>query len=233
MPVDNTIVKRSALVVEIVGPAGAGKTTLLRTLRQCNEKIRVGVRLHGIKYIPLFVGHALLSLPTFLRQFQTGRWFTYREMNLMVYLKVLHRVLRRQVLNKGIVTVLDQGPIYKLARLHGFTSRGIKSQSFEKWWDSALNQWNSTLDLVIQLDAPDTILMERIYTRSYQHRVQGKSEQEAYAFLARYRTSYEHILSKLIANGELKVLRFDTNQETLDQIVDKVLAAFDTEHGEC
>ena len=90
-----------------------------------------------------------------------------------------------------------------------------------------LKQWASALDMVIWLDAPDAILVERIRARSKWHLVKEKPEQVANKFLARFRTSYDQIIARLTANCGPRVLRFNTKQESLDQIVDKALAAFD------
>lgn len=146
----------------------------------------------------------------------------------MAVVKGWHRVLGRQASNNGTVIVLDQGPVFKLAWLHELGHGSLKSQAFERWWDSTLKQWATLLDVVIWLDAPDTILLERIDARDKVHLVKGKSEQDAFEFLARCRTAYEHVISMLMANSDAPgVLCFNTARESLDQIVDNVLAAFD------
>lgn len=147
----------------------------------------------------------------------------------MVYLKAWHHVLERQAANNDVVTVLDHGPIYRLALLREFGPEMTKSQLYERWWDSMLKQWATIMYMVIWLDAPDVVLLERIYTRNSWHIIKGKSEQEAYEFLARYRTSYEQTITRLTANRGPTLLRFDTHQKSVDQIVDKVLAAFNSE----
>jgi len=150
----------------------------------------------------------------------------------MVYLKAWHHVLDRQVSNNDMVTVLDHGPIYRLALLRDFGPEITKSQLYERWWDSMLKQWATIMDMVVWLDAPDVVLLERIHTRSRWHIIKRKSGQEACEFLGRYRTSYEHIISALTAEGGPQVLRFDTDQKSVDQIVDKVLAALNSQSNE-
>ena len=93
-------------------------------------------------------------------------------------------------------------------------------------------QCASTLDIVILLDAPDTILVDRINTRSKQHAVKGKSDREAYDFLENYRTSFDQILERLTSYGELKVLHFDADRLSIDQIAAEVLTAIDLKHSE-
>ena len=142
----------------------------------------------------------------------------------MVYLKAWPRVLTQQAWNNGTVILLDHGQVFKLATLLAFGPDKLRCEDFEKWWNSMLKQWAYTLDTVIWLDAPDTLLVERINRRSQRHVVKGQSEQEAYGFLARYRASYEEIMAELRANGGPTLLQFNTSQASIEQIVDEVLA---------
>ncbi len=231
---DNTIVGRSPLVAEMCGLAGAGKTTLLRALIQCNQVFEEGahLRVRRIGHIPFFLSNAFLLLPAFLSHHRNSRWFTWDEIKMMVYLKGWPHVLRRQASNNGTVTVLDHGPVFQLSQLHAFGPEKINSQSFEEWWDSMLKQWATIMYMLIWLDAPDAVLLERINTRNRWHVIKGKSGEEAYEFLARYRTSYEQTITRLTAKGGPTLLRFDTHLKSMNQIVDKVLAAFSLESNE-
>lgn len=221
----NAIKQPHTLIVELIGLAGAGKTTLSRALSRSDEKIRVAadLELRKREHLPIFVGHVPLLLPIFLRRCRSSRWFTWDEIKAMVYLKAWPRVLRQQASNNGTVILLDHGPIYKLATLNALGPERLKCQGFEPWWHSMFELWAFTLDMVIWLDAPDSLLVERINSRSQRHVVKGKSKQEASKFLARYRISYEQILTKLRAYGEPSLLQFNTNQSSIKQIVDEVL----------
>jgi len=231
---DTTIIGRSPLVVEICGSAGAGKTTLLKALDQCHEKVVTGVRLHKIRYVPFFVRNTYFMLPTFLRQYKHSRWFTWKETRSMVYLKAWYHVLKRQVSNNDIdmVTVLDHGPIYRLALLREFGPEITKSKLYQRWWDTVLKQWAAIMDIVVWLDAPDAVLLERINTRNRWHIIKGKSVQEVYEFLARYRKSYEQTITRLTDNRGPTLLRFDTHQKSVNQMVDKVSAVFNSKPNE-
>jgi len=228
----DTVVERPPLVVEIVGLAGAGKTTLLRALNQRHKKIVAGVRVRKINYIPFFISNTFFFLPTFLRQYQYSRWFTWEETRSMVYLKAWHHLLSRQGANKNTVTVFDHGPIFRLVKLSEFGSEITKSQVYHRWCESVFDQWAASLDMVIWLDAPVAILVERIHARNEWHRVKEKSDQEAYKILARFRRSFEQIIAQLAANSDTRVLPFDTERESLKQIVEKVLAEFDLERNQ-
>ena len=133
----------------------------------------------------------------------------------------------RQAKSKGTMILLDHGPVFKLAKLNAFGPESLKNKRFEMWWQSMFEQWAFTLDMVIWLEAPDTILKERINTREQRHVVKERSEEEAYQFLASYRRSYEQIMAKLRDNDGPTLLKFDTYQTSIDQIVDEVMTACD------
>jgi cytidylate kinase len=221
-------VETPLLIVELVGPAGAGKTTLSRAL--CHRDGRISIvarfRVRKLGHLPFFVSNALLLLPTFLHEARQGRRLAWHEIKAMVYLTGWQQVVRREAPNHSTVVILDQGPVFQLARLHGFGPENIHGKRFEKWWAIVLERWASALDMVIWLDAPDAILLDRIRTRSKWHLVKDEPEQEACKFLARYRTSYEQMISALTANSGPRVLRFDTEQESPDRVADNLLLEF-------
>ncbi len=224
----NAIVEKPPLVVEIIGPAGAGKTTLLRALSQRHNKIQTDIRLSKIRKIPFFISNTFSLLPTFLRQYRHSRWFNWRETRSMVYLKAGLHVLGHQKSNNNRVTILDHGPIYRLAFLRELGPEITTSQLYTRWWTSLLNQWIATLDIVIWLDAPNVFLLERIRVRDRWHTIKEKCEKEANEFLTHYRTFLEQIIAESVTDHQVVLLHFDTNQESVDQIVDKVLATFDS-----
>lgn len=145
----------------------------------------------------------------------------------MAYLKAWLHVLGQQASNSDSMTILDHGPIYRLAVLREFGPEIAKSQTFKKWWASLLNQWAATLDFIIWLDAPNDILWERIRARERWHFIKDKCEHEAFEFLTRYRTSFEQTLAESATDCQITLLHFDTNQESVKQIADKILAIFD------
>jgi shikimate kinase len=223
----NRIVEKPLLVVELMGPAGAGKTTLLRALSQRHENIQPDIRLSKIRNMPFFIGNTFSLLPTYLRLYRHSRWFNRRETRSMVYLKAWLHVLGQQASNHDQVTLLDHGPIYRLAVLREFGPEITTSSPYQRWWAGLLHQWTATLDIVIWLDAPNDTLLERIRARDHRHAIKEKGEQEAYEYLTHYRAALEQIMAESLTDGQITVLRFDTNQETVERIVEKTLATFD------
>jgi deoxyadenosine/deoxycytidine kinase len=148
----------------------------------------------------------------------------------MVYLKAWYQdvVRQKQVPSDDLATVLDHGPIYRLAMLGEFGPDITQSPLYVRWWETMLNQWAGVLDMIIWLDTRDAVLLERIHIRNHRHVIKGKSEQEACDFLARYRRSYEGIITKMTTDNGPVLLCFDTSQASLDRIVDEVLSEIDS-----
>ena len=215
------------LILEIVGPAGVGKTTIAQTLKQYNKKILINFHFTRLRLITSFTRSAFPLIPVLLQQYQNSRLFTWQEIKYMLFLRLLHYVLKRKLPDDCIVSIQEHGSVHMLTVLYTFGPESINSKSFKKWWDNTLNRWRSTLDTIIYLEASNNILLERICSRNRDHRIKKKSAQEAYTFLMRYRTSIEYIISKLATNGGPKVLRYNTEQEALNQIVDKIIVKFD------
>ena len=212
-------------LVELVGPAGAGKTSLSRALAQCSEEVVEETTLAGRKIanIPFFARNSLLLLPTFFRQYRNGKRFTRDEMIMALHLMGWQHVLKRPAPKRKIV-ILDHGPVFMLTWLRCFGIDNLRSQSFDKWWEASLKRWSYALDMVIWLDAPNAILFQRIHARDSWHLLKELSEESGDEFLARYRKSYEITLAALMANHRVSLVRFDTDQESPNQITNRVLA---------
>lgn len=223
---NNADLEKPPRVVEILGPAGAGKTTLVRALSRRNSELKPDIGLTRMQKIPFFVRNAYSLLPTYLVHYRHSRWFNWRESRSMTYLEAGLHVLGQQGTKNGSVTLLDHGPIYRLAFLREFGPEITTSQTYRTWWASLHDQWIATLDMVIWLDAPDATLLERIRARDQRHTIKELSVQEACKVLARYRKSFERTIAESVADHQPRLLRFDTGQTSAEQIADSVLATF-------
>lgn len=224
MLMQTTLTQKKSPIVELVGLAGTGKTTLIEGLSQHHPQMRSGVRLPKMSWVSTSIQMTPLWLPTVFRQFPSSRGFNSAELRSMLYLQAWHRQLEQQPPERNWLTVFDQGPIFRLALLREFGPKLVRSERFEQWWNAMLEQWTTTLDLIIYLEAPDDILLERIQKREHQkHTVKGQSREYAYNFLARYRRAYQQILDRLMSEGRLEVLRCNTHEESVEQVVDRIL----------
>jgi shikimate kinase len=221
------------LMVELVGVAGTGKTTLLRALSQRDDKIRVETDLEfrNRGHIPIFARYLPFLLAITLRGSRSSRLLNLDEMKALVYLKTWPDALRAEALRGSKAILLNHGPIFKLATLHAFGPESLKQQGLQRWWQRVFEQWARTLDIIVWLNAPDSVLVERINGRDQRHAVKGKPEREATQFLHRYQASYEQMVAQLTDNGGPKVLRFDTSRASVEQIVNEVLLAFHSKPG--
>ncbi|UCF27883.1 MAG: hypothetical protein JSW42_14865 [Chloroflexota bacterium] len=214
------------VVCEFMGPAGAGKTTLINALLHQSNRFHLDFYLPRIKKIPYFISNTYLLLPTYLRHYRHSKWFTWRETRSMVYLRTGLDVLGQKATSNGRITVLDHGPIYRLAFLREFGPEITKSQLYRDWWTELLNQWVITLDLLVLLDAPNDVLLDRIRDRDRKHSIKDADKPEAYEFLDRYRMSFDQTIAESTDGRQLPIIRFDTNKLSVDQIVEKLLVVF-------
>lgn len=209
------------MIVEIAGMAGAGKSTVALALPQRDPAIRSDFRLRWRYVLPAFYARVVLTLPAYLSRYRSKGQVLWPALRQMVYLEKLHHVLSKS--DGATVLLLDQGPVFWLAYLYAFGFEGIRDQSLALWWTRMIADWASVLDVIFWVDAQDAVLLERIRNRSKWHRVQDMSEQEARELLARYREAYRQVISGLTSDGGPRVHCFFTDQEPLDQIVDKIL----------
>ena len=88
------------------------------------------------------------------------------------------------------------------------------------------------LDLVVWLDAPNDLLVNRIRDRKQSHECKNSSDREACDYLDTYRNSYREMISKFLSRGRPQVLRFDTSQQSSDEIAKTVLETLERDTEE-
>ena len=86
-----------------------------------------------------------------------------------------------------------------------------------------VQEWGRILDLVIWIDAPNEILLDRIRTRAKEHRMKNRPSAEVVDFLENYRAAYGAILSGLQSNGKTRVLRIDSGETKPAAIAEAIL----------
>jgi len=215
-----------ARVVELVGPAGAGKSTLLAALLARDPELRPRPTRRSARARLLALAHAAGLAPlasTLVRRVPLGA--ARETLRYLLRLRTYHALTLQARRARGII-ILDEGPVYTLARLAAFPAGGADARvrGLEAYAHAWRGRWARTLDLVVWLDAPDAVLMGRIRGRSKAHRAKGTDDAAAAEFLRRYRAAYAGELTKLRAAG-VYVLVLDTQRETVEAAAERVLAA--------
>jgi deoxyadenosine/deoxycytidine kinase len=125
------------------------------------------------------------------------------------------------------LVVMDQGPIYTLATLQMRASRPAGGDAFDTWRNHVVQEWAGLLDTVIYLEASDDVLLRRIADRSKPHRLRSCIDADALRWLAQLRDALEQTVERFRACAALSVLRFDTGDQELACIADRIGAELD------
>jgi shikimate kinase len=214
---------RSA-VVELVGPAGSGKSSVLRALARRDHGLLPGLRLRKHRHVRT----AVTLLPTYVALHWPPRGLLWPEMKRVTYLGTLWRTLEREANGAYRTILLDEGPVYYHARALVYGGRRVIGHGFERWWRRSLQAWAAALDAVVWLDAPDPVLTARIRSRPpsrpVDFRVRDLPDSAVAQILSNFRRAYERVLADLNVAGGPRVVRIDTARDSVEAIVDRLLA---------
>jgi thymidylate kinase len=205
------------LLLELAGPAGAGKTTLVQALRvRVPDAVLVGPPTTR----ELALGLAALS-PSLVvaRLTARGRWWTRDELRNLAYLAAWRRHARAH--DEGDVRLFDHGPVFRLTSLMSFGPPMASTPAFERRWARLARDWGGLLDVVVWLDAPDSVLLRRIGRRPQEHRIRGADRGEAVAFMKAYRTAYRTTLD-LVTHGGATLVELDSATQPADRLAERL-----------
>src|SRR5262245_13157097 len=142
----------------------------------------------------------------------------------MTYVRAWHAPALR-LAEEGKHVLMDHGPVFRLAFLDEFGSPLTQSPAFQRWWQESLALWAGTLDLLICLNAPDDVLIQRVRGRDLGHALKSKTPLDARSFLGRYRTGFERVIDRFAAAARPRVLRIDTSRTPVDEVATRVFDA--------
>lgn len=224
---DNAPGPRGPLVIELVGPAGAGKTAVLQVLRRRDSGIQAGLRIDRLRSLPMITRHAITLAPTRLGLIgKSGRAWRSSLQHLL-RLRTLRSLLQRDRTQAIRAIVLDEGPVFSLCRLLLFQRRLRPDAGLPKEWLQEVAQWAGTIDLVVWLDAPDTVLAQRIRDRAKGHEVKEAASREIFQFLERFRDAYREILGRLGSGGRPMVVAIDTATAAPEEVASTILTTIE------
>ena len=219
------------IVVEIMGPAAAGKTTLIRMLCTDDQQIRSGIDVASFRSAAVFTAKATSFFPVWFLRRPRGRWFTWREVKSLAFLDLWYREVEHGRPKGALAVLLDHGPLYRLAALREFGPQIAHTERFERWWFAALDRWREAVDIIVWLDAPDELLLERVERRGHWYLSADHSIEEKHDFLGRYREALTGMLEGF-ATGGPTVIRFATERTSSREIADRVLEALAARRSE-
>ena len=147
------------LLIEMIGPAGSGKTSLIKALCQRSERFVLCDRPGFFRRVFAFARLISLYPGLLIHRPRLSR----DEIRAMLYLQAWHAMYSSG--NQQAITLFDHGPLYRIAVLREFCTELGDSRRFQQWLTCWTHRWLKKLDVVILLDAPNDILMERVVTR--------------------------------------------------------------------
>ncbi len=217
---------RAGKRVEIAGVAGAGKSTLRDALCAEQDGLVVADLLHARRpgHLPYLAAGLPAVLPLAAASARRRAWPTWDDVKDALNLSTWHRYLAAHVDSADCTVVLDQGPLFALARLRWVPSPLTAAPGFRTWWQEAIAKWAGELDGVVWLDAPDDVLLARINGRTRGHLIKGRAQDEALAFLGASRWALAETLDAVSAATGVPILSVDTEMSTPEQAGRRVAA---------
>ena len=210
--------------IEIVGVAGTGKSTLTRALADRDPDNRIAESLHTrTSRHWAYVAHsAPRVLPLVARSVRVRPALDWEETKFIVYVTEWRRFLRRDCRDDSGLIVLDQGPIFALARLLWGRKPVTGTRQFERWLEEQVAGWSVDLDGIVWLVAPEEVLLERINDREQDHEAKGRSVREGLDVLQAHENAYGVLFERLEALGRPPVLTFDTSVVSPSRIAEEI-----------
>jgi adenylate kinase family enzyme len=216
-------------VVELVGLPGTGKTTVVSALVETGQGRIQRVRLRGWRSMVFSARNVFVVAIPFAHQWRRIRGRRWNRFSMMVRLQTLGDLLAPARTRGSEIVLLDQGPVYMLSilqrALQDPDSPTVNSPRFETYWRQTLAAWAERLDCVVQLEASDDVLHQRIIRRGTMHPALRLTAEQAARSFETTRRSRERILRSLqsTASGGPLVVSLRTDLLTIEDTVSEIL----------
>ncbi|MGZ4147603.1 MAG: hypothetical protein ACXVPL_07835 [Actinomycetota bacterium] len=214
----------SGVIVEVVGPAAAGKTTLIRRLCSTDPRMRSSIPVSRVRSAAVMAAKAAAYVPAWLAGRPRDRWFTWRELKSLTFVDEWYREAMRGRIAGVPATFLDHGPLYRLAALRAFGPAMVRTPLFERWSAKAVARWRSAVGLIVWLDAPSGVLLQRAQHRGHWYLSADGAPEDKLGFLDRYRRALEEAVEGAERDG-VRVVRLSTEGAPVEDLVERVRRA--------
>jgi hypothetical protein len=214
--------KECPKIIEMVGVAGSGKSTLLTALGKGDSRLERFPLPPRTRYLSALARIHLVWFPIHLAKYRNGRWFTWDEIKNIGYLDAWLRYIRTLVCSPDVIAVLDPGSVYWLSSLKELGPPFTGDKVFRRWWEEKLDQWCSALDMIIWLEAPHEMLLQRVISRDEWHEAKSRPPAAVLEEFARLGVSYEKLISEMVRRKKLRVFHYRTDQVPAERILAEI-----------
>ena len=209
-------------IIELIGPAGAGKSEVAKHLARMP-----GVLCTSVWHVPFseLAWATFCTIPSAAMLVRRARAPLSRELRHIARLRALLNFLDRDELSGYRYVVLDEGAIYTLAWLHVIGHQAFSDLRTNSWRHYIGALWAATLDEVIQLDASDAVLAQRLRGRAKKHVLSRAPDRAVTAFSMRYRAAFNSALGTIQRHGRVPVRDFWTDRVPAAEIAEQIIGA--------
>jgi len=213
-------------IIELIGPAGAGKSAVAGELGRLP-----GVLCTSIWRVPVaeLAWATVCTIPSAAMLVRRARAPLSRELRHIARLRALLNFLDRDGLSAYSHVVLDEGAIYTLAWLQVIGHHAFSDQRTQSWRHYVAALWAAQLDEVVRLDAPDTVLGQRLRSRAKLHVLSHAPDRAVTAFSMRYRSAFAATLGLVQRHGRFALRDFRTDRWSPAEIAHQIISGAATE----
>ncbi len=214
---------RPLTVIEIAGVAGSGKSTVTGALAEAIGLHTVS-RHRSLANAPGYLASAIQLAPTMTRV-RAADLTSWRGCNKMARLRACLELIGVHTRHDCPGLAFDQGPLFLMSAIDADRRRATPSAAFSRWWEGELERTRSALAVVVMLEAPDEVLLERIRGRGKHHVLKHLHDRPARRGLATMRSGLDRLVNELTSSGTVHIERIDTSVVSVEHAVRRIVGA--------